>query len=44
MVNEKQNMKQKLSEGLLDRKKNSKNSDHDKTIDIIGRIIDYAGN
>ena len=37
-------MKQKLSEGLLDRKKNSNNPKHDKTNEIIGRIIDYAGN
>jgi hypothetical protein len=28
----------------LDRKKNSGNPDHDKANDIIGKIIDYAGN
>lgn len=43
-LNEKLSTKQRLTEGLLDRKKNSGNADHDKANELIGKIIDYAGN
>ena len=43
-LNEKLSTKQRLTEGLLDRKKMSGNADHDKGNELVGKIIDYAGN